>query len=114
VLVGGQAECRSGGQWKCQTDRDGELGVQTYNGFSAWPRVGNAGVIADNDPVEQEKIIKFNSLLANCVVFHTALDMTGHRSGADRRGLGGHRRTAGAAVAPPDRAHHPVRHLTHR
>jgi hypothetical protein len=33
-------------------------------------------VIADNDPVEQEKIIKFNSLLANCVVFHTALDMT--------------------------------------
>ncbi|MET8053975.1 Tn3 family transposase [Streptosporangium sp. NPDC005286] len=25
---------------------------------------------------EQEKMIKFNSLLANCVIFHTALDMT--------------------------------------
>jgi TnpA family transposase len=50
--------------------------VEAYNGFSAWLRFGNAGVIADNDPAEQEKIIKFNSLLANCVVFHTALDMT--------------------------------------
>jgi len=35
-----------------------------------------ADVIARNDPAEQEKIIKFNSLLANCVIFHTALDMT--------------------------------------
>ncbi|MBD2894164.1 Tn3 family transposase TnXo19 [Actinomadura sp. RB99] len=50
--------------------------VEAYNGFADWLRFGNAGVIADNDPVEQEKLIKFNSLLANCVVFHTALDMT--------------------------------------
>jgi Tn3 transposase DDE domain len=33
-------------------------------------------VIARNDPAEQEKMIKFNSLLANCAIFHTALDMT--------------------------------------
>jgi Tn3 transposase DDE domain len=32
--------------------------------------------IERNDPEEQEKIIKFNTLLANCVIFHTALDMT--------------------------------------
>jgi TnpA family transposase len=50
--------------------------VEAYNGFAAWLRFGNSGVIADNDPIEQEKLIKFNSLLANCVVFHTALDIT--------------------------------------
>jgi TnpA family transposase len=50
--------------------------VEAYNGFSAWLRFGNGGVIGTNDPAEQEKAIKFNSLLANCVIFHTALDMT--------------------------------------
>ncbi|MEV1178730.1 transposase, partial [Nonomuraea sp. NPDC049784] len=50
--------------------------VEGFNGFSGWLRFGNDGVIADNDPAEQEKMIKFNSLLANCVIFHTALDMT--------------------------------------
>lgn len=49
--------------------------VEAYNGFSGWLRFGNGGVIADNDPAEQEKTIKFNSLLANCVIFHTSLDM---------------------------------------
>jgi TnpA family transposase len=50
--------------------------AEAYNGFSAWLRFGNGGVIGTNDPAEQEKAIKFNSLLANCVIFHTALDMT--------------------------------------
>lgn len=49
--------------------------VEAYNGFSAWLRFGH-DAIERNDPAEQEKIIKFNSLLANCVIFHTALDMT--------------------------------------
>ena len=49
--------------------------VESYNGFSAWLRFGREA-IEHNDPAEQEKIIKFNSLLANCVIFHTALDMT--------------------------------------
>lgn len=30
--------------------------VESYNRFSAWCRFGNAGVIADNDPAEQEKL----------------------------------------------------------
>ena len=37
--------------------------VESYNRFSAWCRFGNAGVIADNDPEEQEKILKFSTLL---------------------------------------------------
>lgn len=45
--------------------------VESYNGFSEW--FGFGGVLAGNDPEEQEKLIKFNTLLANLVVFHNAL-----------------------------------------
>ncbi|GAA3478129.1 Tn3 family transposase [Streptomyces yanii] len=46
--------------------------VESFNRFSQW---GNRGVIADNDPVEQEKAMKFNALLTNAVIFHNALDI---------------------------------------
>ena len=49
--------------------------VEAYNAYTGWLRFGNAGVIADNDPAEQEKTIKFNQLLANCAIFHTTVDM---------------------------------------
>lgn len=49
--------------------------VESYNAFSAWLRFGNGGVLADNDSVEQEKLIKINNLLANLVIFHNALDI---------------------------------------
>jgi TnpA family transposase len=48
--------------------------AEAYNGFSAWLMFGNE-VITRNDPAEQEKILKFNSLVANCVIFHTTLEM---------------------------------------
>ena len=32
-------------------------------------------MIAENDPAEQEKSVKWNSLLCNLIVFHTAIDM---------------------------------------
>ncbi|MFC9457097.1 Tn3 family transposase [Streptomyces sp. NPDC056983] len=47
--------------------------VEAFNGFSQWPGFGKRGVIADNDPVEQEKAMKFNTLLTNAVAFHNAL-----------------------------------------
>ena len=47
--------------------------VESYNRFASWCRFGNAGVIADNDPEEQEKILKFSTLLTNVVIFHTTL-----------------------------------------
>ncbi len=40
-----------------------------------WLSFGNNGVLADNDPAEQEKLIKLNTLLANLVIFHNALDI---------------------------------------
>ena len=49
--------------------------VESYNNYVAWCRFGNSGVIADNDPDEQERILKFATVLANCVFIHTALDM---------------------------------------
>ncbi|MFI5652862.1 Tn3 family transposase [Streptomyces anulatus] len=49
--------------------------VEAFNGFSEWVRFGNRGVITDNDPVEQEKAVKFNALLTNCLIFHNTLDI---------------------------------------
>ncbi|MFD3310262.1 Tn3 family transposase [Streptomyces sp. NPDC058694] len=40
-----------------------------------WIGFGNRGVIAANDPIEQEKVMKFNALLTNAVIFHKALDI---------------------------------------
>ncbi len=49
--------------------------VESYNGFSHWLAFGNNGILASNDPVEQEKQIKLNTLLANLVIFHNAIDI---------------------------------------
>ncbi|WP_051864850.1 Tn3 family transposase [Streptosporangium roseum] len=37
---------------------------------------GNNGVIAENEPEEQEKAIKFNTLVADLVMYQTTLDMS--------------------------------------
>ncbi|MEV0492268.1 Tn3 family transposase [Streptomyces atratus] len=49
--------------------------VESSNRFSQWIGFGNRGVIADNDPIEQEKAMKFNALLTNAVIFHNSLDI---------------------------------------
>ncbi|MFE2738203.1 Tn3 family transposase [Streptomyces sp. NPDC059349] len=49
--------------------------VEAFNRFSQWIGFGNRGVIAYNDPIEQEKAMKFNALLTNTVMFHNALDI---------------------------------------
>lgn len=50
--------------------------VESFHNFSKWLSFGNAGVIADNDPDHMEKIVKFNELLANCVIFYNAAELT--------------------------------------
>ena len=50
--------------------------TESYNGFAKWLNFGNFGVIAANDPEEQEKAIKFNTLVADLVMFHTTIDMS--------------------------------------
>ncbi|WP_411143851.1 Tn3 family transposase [Streptomyces sp. x-80] len=49
--------------------------MESFHRFSQWIGFGNRGVIADNDPVEQEKAMKFNALLTNAVIFRNALDI---------------------------------------
>ena len=49
--------------------------VEAFNNFCQWLFFGKHGVIADNDPDEQEKTMKFNALLSNCVIFHTTLEL---------------------------------------
>ncbi|MFI1801193.1 Tn3 family transposase [Streptomyces sp. NPDC020379] len=49
--------------------------VESFNRFSQWIGFGDRGVVADNDPIEQEKAMKFNALLTNAVIFHNALDI---------------------------------------
>lgn len=50
--------------------------VESFHNFSKWLSFGNAGVIGDNDPDHMEKIVKFNELLANCVIFYNAAELT--------------------------------------
>ncbi len=50
--------------------------VESYHAFAEWLSFGNLGHILDNDPVEMEKQIKFNHLVANCLMLQNVLDMS--------------------------------------
>jgi hypothetical protein len=50
--------------------------VESYNGFSKWVFFGGEGVIAENDPEEQEKRIKYKDLVSNSIIFQNVVDMT--------------------------------------
>jgi len=50
--------------------------VEAYNGFAKWLFFGGEGIIADNDPEEQEKAIKYNDLVANAVILQNVIDQS--------------------------------------
>jgi TnpA family transposase len=50
--------------------------AESYNGFTKWLAFGNHGTLSSRDPERQEKSIKFLDLVANSVIFSTAIDMT--------------------------------------
>jgi len=50
--------------------------VEAYQGFSKWFFFGGERVIASNDPEQQEKMIKYNDLIANAVIFQNVVDLT--------------------------------------
>ncbi|MGH0792079.1 Tn3 family transposase [Bacillus cereus] len=50
--------------------------VEAYNGFSKWLFFGGDGIITENDPIEQEKRIKYNELITNSVIFQNVVDIT--------------------------------------
>lgn len=49
---------------------------EEFNGFLDWIRFGGGGIISDNMRPNQRKIIRFNHLLANMLIFHTVAYQT--------------------------------------
>lgn len=49
---------------------------EEFNEFISWIRFGGGGVISDNMRPNQRKIIRFNHLLANMLIFHTVVYQT--------------------------------------
>src|SRR6266567_1172558 len=43
---------------------------EAFNGFAKWAFFGGEGVITHNRRIEQRKCIKFNHLIANCLIFY--------------------------------------------
>ncbi len=50
--------------------------VESYNGFCEVFRFGGFGVIQTNNPIEQEKRVKYNDLIANAVMLQNVFDLT--------------------------------------
>jgi TnpA family transposase len=50
--------------------------VEAWNQFVQWAAFGGEGVIRENNREEQQKIIRYNHLVANLVVFHNVVSMT--------------------------------------
>lgn len=48
---------------------------EAFHGFADWLMFGGK-LIGHNDPEHQEKVVKFNELIANCVIYSTACDIT--------------------------------------
>jgi len=59
--------------------------VEGYDSFSKWLHFGGE-VIAENDPDEQQKYIRYNDLLASAVILQNVVDMS--KIIADLRGEG--------------------------
>ena len=49
--------------------------VECYHGFAKWLSFGG-DVIAENDPDEQQKCIRYNDVLASAVILQNVIDMT--------------------------------------
>lgn len=44
---------------------------ESFNNFVQWIAFGGAGLSAENDRLEQRKMVKYTHLVANCVMFYT-------------------------------------------
>ncbi|HFK1785828.1 TPA: Tn3 family transposase [Bacillus cereus] len=49
---------------------------ESFNGFSKWLFFGGEGIIAENNRERQRKIIKYNHLIANCLIFYNVFHLT--------------------------------------
>ncbi|MCS0824829.1 Tn3 family transposase [Cytobacillus firmus] len=49
---------------------------ESFNGFTKWLSFGGDGVIAENNREKQRKTIKYNHLVANCLIFYNVFQLT--------------------------------------
>ncbi|WP_260850846.1 transposase [Rhodococcus sp. WB9] len=59
--------------------------AEALHGYSEWLMIGGK-LIGHNDPDHQERVVKFNELLANCAIYSTALDITDVANGLAAEG----------------------------
>jgi Tn3 transposase DDE domain len=50
--------------------------MEQFNAFCKWLLFGGEGKIADITPEDQEKRIKYNDLIANCVILNTTVELS--------------------------------------
>ncbi len=50
--------------------------TEQFNAFVKWSFFGNGGLIAENVRYEQQKLIKFNHLVANMIIFYNVQEMS--------------------------------------
>ena len=50
--------------------------VESFHKFAKWLNFGGE-ILQENDPEEQEKLIKYNNLVANALIFQNVIDQTG-------------------------------------
>ncbi len=60
---------------------------ESFNDFAQWVLFGGASVIAENDRAEQRKIVKYNQLVANCLIFANVWMMTRVFQGLREEGI---------------------------
>jgi TnpA family transposase len=69
-----------------------------FNRYARWVAFGSSGLAAAAERDEQRKAVKYNHLVANLIIFHTAVGMTnaldavtadGHRDAISREALAG-------------------------
>jgi TnpA family transposase len=49
---------------------------ESFNNFAQWAAFGGERVIPENDRLEQRKMVKYNHLVANCLIFYTVATMS--------------------------------------
>ena len=49
---------------------------ESFNGFTQGVAFGGDGTISTNDRDEQRKFIKYNHLVANCLIFHNVFSLS--------------------------------------
>jgi TnpA family transposase len=49
---------------------------EAFNGFLKWLAFGGEGIIATNNRDEQRKLVKYNHLVANCLIFYNVFEIS--------------------------------------